>query len=83
MTFGSIYEYTYDPETKEQSKEWRHSGSPRPKKFKTQKSLRRKFPSVFWDEDGILHVDCLEKGATITAKYRVALLDRQKQQPVS
>jgi hypothetical protein len=25
--------HIYDPETKEQSKEWRHSGSPRPKKF--------------------------------------------------
>jgi hypothetical protein len=79
MKFGSIY----DPETKEQSKEWRHNGSPRPKKIKTQKSLSRMFASVFWDEDGILLADCLEKGVTITANYRVALLDKQKQQLVS
>jgi hypothetical protein len=30
-----IHIYKHDPETKEQSKKWRHSGSPCPKKFKT------------------------------------------------
>jgi hypothetical protein len=39
--------------------------------------------SVFWDKDGILVVDYLEKGATITAKFYIALLDRLKQQLVS
>jgi hypothetical protein len=33
--------------------------------------------------DGILLVDYLEKNATITAKYHVALLDKLKQQLVS
>ena len=28
--------YHYDPETKQQSMEWRHSGSPRPKTFRVQ-----------------------------------------------
>jgi hypothetical protein len=37
---------------------------------------------VFWDKDGILLVDYLEKGATITAKYYVALLCKMKQQLV-
>jgi hypothetical protein len=39
--------------------------------------------SVFLDKDGILPVDYKEKGATITAKYYVALLDMLKQQLVS
>jgi hypothetical protein len=73
----------YDPETKEQSKEWRHSGSPRPKKFKTQKSSSKVLASVFWDKDRILLVDYLEKSATIMAEYYVALLDKLKQQLVS
>jgi len=30
--------YHYDPETKQQSMEWRHSGSPRPPKFRVQQS---------------------------------------------
>jgi hypothetical protein len=61
--------YIYDPETKEQSKEWRHSSSPSRKKFKTQKSTSKVLASVFWDEEGILLEDYLEEGATITAKY--------------
>jgi hypothetical protein len=39
--------------------------------------------SVFCDQDGILLVDYLEKFATITTKYYVALLDKLKQQLVS
>jgi hypothetical protein len=39
--------------------------------------------SVFWDRDGILLVDYLEKGATIMRKYHVARLDKLKQRRVS
>jgi hypothetical protein len=73
----------YDPETKEQSKEWRHGGSPHPRKFKTQKSSSKVLASVFWARGGILLVDYLEKGVTIMAKYFVALLDKLKKQLVS
>jgi hypothetical protein len=38
--------------------------------------------SVFWDKDGILLVDYLEEGATITAKHYVAHLDKLKRQLV-
>jgi histone-lysine N-methyltransferase SETMAR len=38
---------------------------------------------VFRNKDGILLVDYLEKGANITAKYFIALLDKPKQQLVS
>jgi hypothetical protein len=80
MKLGSIYMIQ---KSKEQSKEWRHSGSPYPKKFKTQKSSSKVLASVFWDQDGILLVDYLKKGATITAEYCVALLDTLKQKLVS
>ena len=39
--------YCYDPETKQQSMEWRHSGSPRPKKFRVQKSAGKVLASIF------------------------------------
>jgi len=38
VTMDETWLYHYDPETKQQSMEWRHSGSPRPKKFRVQKS---------------------------------------------
>ena len=37
VTTDETWLYHYDPETKQQSMEWRHSGSPRPKKNPTSK----------------------------------------------
>jgi hypothetical protein len=49
--------------------EWRHSGSPHPKKFQVQKSSGKVLASIFWDPDGILLIDYLPKGQTINAEY--------------
>jgi len=51
-----IWLYHYDPETKQQSTELRHSGSPHPKKIQVQKPAG-KLASIFWDQDGILFID--------------------------
>ena len=56
--------YHYDPETKQQSLEWRHYGSPHPKKFRVQKSAEKVLASIFWDQDGILLIDYLTEGIT-------------------
>ena len=66
--------YHYDPETKQQSMEWRHSDSPRPKKFRVQKSARKVLASIFWDQDGILLTDYLPRGQTINVEYYSSLL---------
>ena len=39
VTMDETWFYLYDPETKQQSMEWRYSGSLRPKKFLVQKSV--------------------------------------------
>jgi len=57
----------YDPETKQQSTEWRHSGSPRPKKFRSQRSAGKVLASVFWDKDGVILIKYLKTGETINA----------------
>jgi len=66
----------FDPETKQQSMEWRHSGSPRPapKKIRVQKSAGKVLASIVWDQDGILLNDYLPKGQTINAEYYSSLL---------
>jgi len=58
--------------------EWRHSGSPRPKKFRVQKSAGKFLASIFWDQDGILLIDYLPKGQTINAEYYSSLLVQLK-----
>ena len=70
--------YHYDPETKQQSMEWRHIGSPHPKKFRLQKSAAKFLASIFWDQDGILLIYYLPKGQTINAEYYSSLLVQLK-----
>ena len=60
--------YDYDPATKQQSMECRHSGSFRPQNFRVQKSAGKVLGSIFWDQDGILVFDFLSKGQTINAE---------------
>ena len=43
VTMDETLLYHYDPETKQQSMEWRHSGSPRPPKNSECKNLLEKF----------------------------------------
>jgi len=49
-----ITQYHYEPETKQQPVERRQSGSPRPQKFRVQKSAGKVLASLFWDQDGFL-----------------------------
>ena len=54
--------------------EWRHSGSPHPKKFRVQKSAGKVLVSSFWKQDDILLIDYFPKGQTINADYYSSLL---------
>jgi hypothetical protein len=78
-----IYIYIYTIQRIKNSRRNRDSGSPHPKKFKTQKSSSKVLASVFRDKDRILPVDFLEKSTFFMAKYCVALPDKLKQHLVS
>jgi len=66
------------PGDKEQSMDWRHSGSPRPKNFQVQKSTVKVLASIFWDQDSILLIDYLPEDQTINAEYYSSLLVQLK-----
>jgi len=74
VTMDETWLYRYDPETKQQSVEWQHSGSPHPKKFRMQKSTGKVLALIFWDQDGIVLIGYLPKGQTINAEYYLSLL---------
>jgi len=78
VTMDENWLYHYDPETKQQSMEWRHSGSPRPKKFGCKNPLENFSPRFFCDQDSILLIDYLPKGQTINAEYYSSLLVQLK-----
>ena len=48
VTMDETWLYHYDPETKQQSMEWRHSGSLRPQKFLSAKIRWKKFSPRFF-----------------------------------
>jgi len=79
MTTDEVWLYHHDPETKQQSMEWRHSGSPRPPKLIPSAKIRWKIlASIYWDQDGIILIYYLPKGQTINAEYYSSLLVQLK-----
>ena len=69
ITQDETWVHHYDPETKVQSKQWKHLNSPPPKKACVQPSAGKVMLTVFWDQRGVLLIDFLAKGTTITGKY--------------
>jgi histone-lysine N-methyltransferase SETMAR len=76
ITVDETWVHHFTPESKQQSKQWIEAGSSAPKKAKVEKSAGKVMATVFWDSCGIIFIDYLEKGKTITGEYYAALLDR-------
>jgi hypothetical protein len=64
----------YEPETKHQSVEHRHKGSPSTKIFKTHTLAGKLMAAVFWDANGVIHMDFLEPGTMIHSEPYIATL---------
>ena len=78
VTVDETWIHHYTPETKEQSKQWIVSGESAPKKAKVVPSAGKVMATVFWDSQGVILIDYIEKGKTITGAYYSSLLDRLK-----
>ena len=65
------------PETKRQSKQWKHVDSPPPKKFRQCDSAEKVLYAIFWDSEGIILAHPVPKGTTITGRYYRDLLEKQ------
>jgi [histone H3]-lysine36 N-dimethyltransferase SETMAR len=76
VTVDETWVHHFDPETKQQSMAWKHKESPPPKKFRVVPSAGKIMATVFWDASGILLVDYLERGCTITGEYYAQLIPK-------
>lgn len=66
ITMDETWLHHYDPETKQQSMTWKRPSSPTPKKFKAIPSAGKVMGSIFWDSQGVVMIEYLSRGATIT-----------------
>lgn len=76
ITMDETWIHHYTPESKLQSKQWIGPGESAPKKAKSVLSANKVMASVFWDAKGIIFIDYLEKGRSITGEYYASLLQR-------
>jgi hypothetical protein len=76
ITMDETWIHHYTPECKQQSKQWAEASCSAPKKTRSVSSAGKLMTSVFWDAEGILFIDYLEKGKTIPGKYCSNLLTR-------
>ena len=74
VTMDETWIHHFIPESNQQSAEWTAVGESHPKWPKMQTSAGKVLVSVFWDVQGILFINYLEKGRTINSEYYIALL---------
>ena len=79
LTQDECWVHHFEPETKKQSMQWKHSTSPTPKNAKVVSSTGKVMTSVFWEAKGIVFIDYFQKGKTINGEYYAKLLRELRQ----
>ena len=74
ITSDETWVYGYDPETKFQSSQWKHSESPRPKKAWQVCSNVKVLLTCFFDSRDIMHHKYAPEGQTINKEYYLQVL---------
>jgi hypothetical protein len=65
--------YHNDPEKSKKRTEWWHTGNPTQKNSESKIRWKDSGLDFLGDQDGNLHIDCLQKGQTINAEYYSSL----------
>ncbi|PNF22853.1 hypothetical protein B7P43_G16600 [Cryptotermes secundus] len=77
VTMDETWMPFFNPETKRQSAQWKHTHSPPPKKFRVSTSVEKMMLAMFWDSDGVILTHCVPKGTTLTgASYQDVLKNK-------
>ena len=79
VTTDETWVYHYEPESKRQSMEWKHTASPVKKKFKSQRTTRKVMLTVFWDRQGPITLDFKSQGNNVNSQNYCELLAVVKQ----
>ena len=74
VTYDESWIYCYDPETKRQSSQWKHAGSPRRKKARQSKSAHKLLMISFFDRTGMIYMHWVPTGQTVNKEYYAEVL---------
>ena len=77
VTCDESWIYCSDPETKRQSSQWKHAGSPRPKKARQSKSTHKLLMIpffFFFGSTGMIYMHWIPTGQTVNKEYYVEVL---------
>jgi transposase len=74
ITGDETWVYGYDPETKVQSSQWKHSSFPRPKKVQRVRCKVKGLPTAFFDYRGIVNRSYAPKSQTINKEYYLEVI---------
>ena len=79
ITGDGTWVYGYDPETKQQSLQWKSPNSPQPKKACQVHSNVKSMLIVFFDIQGIVHKEFVPPGQTVNGKFYCEVLKRLRE----
>ena len=65
VTGDETWIHHYDPQSKQQSMQWKHTSSPSSRKFNVQASAGKIMCIIFWDAEGTLLIDFMPQKVTI------------------
>ena len=88
VTCDESWIYCYNPETKRQSSQWKHAGSPRPKKARQSKFTHKLLMIPFFDSSSMIYMHWVLTGQTVNNNYYIEFLRefrlrfRQKRPPL-
>ena len=74
VTCNESWIYCYDPETKRQSYQWKHSGFPSHKKARQSKSTHKLLMIPFFDSTGMIYMHWVSTRQTVNKEYYVEVL---------
>ena len=76
ITGDESWVYSYDPETKQQSSQWKRPDEPRPKTARQSRSHVKSMLIIFFDYVGVVHYEFAPRVQTINKEYYVEVLKR-------
>lgn len=79
ITGDETWIYAYDPETAQQSSEYRAKNEPKPKKPRQNRSKVKVMLTVYFDYRGVVHQEFLPPGQTVNKEYYLGVMRRLRE----